>query len=120
MYGRIVNIYEPEQLKAMKPDAITEMINKDIYEDADARQEAAKLRFKGNHRAENLETALFMCPHCRKIGTLKSSGNHFGCECGLGLEFTEYGTFEPAAPFRTVGEWDEWQHEYRPRITRRK
>lgn len=111
MRGHVVNIYSPEQLKAMRPDAIADMINRDIAEDAQARQSAEKVRFRGKRRAENLETALFMCPKCRRIGTLKSSGSHFGCKCGLGVEFTEYGLFEPAAPFSTIGEWDKWQHE---------
>lgn len=111
MRGHVVNIYEPEQLKAMRPDAITAMINKDIYEDAQARQDVEKVRYRGKKRAENLETVLFMCPKCKKIGMLKSSGSHFGCECGLSMEFTEYGRFEPASPFGTIGEWDAWQHE---------
>ena len=111
MRGHVVNIYTPEQLKGMRPDAITEMINRDIFENAQERQDSEKVRFKSSRRAENLETALFMCPKCRRVGTLRSKGVNFGCECGFGVEFTEYGTFEPAAPFRTIIEWDKWQHE---------
>ncbi len=111
MRGHVVNIYEPEQLKTMRPDAITEMINRDIYEDAQARQDTERTRFRSKRRAENLETMLFMCPKCRKIGTLTSSGSHLGCSCGYGVEFTEYGELSPAEPFRTIGQWDKWQHE---------
>ena len=111
MRGHVVNIYTPEQLKGMRPEAITEMINRDIFENAQERQDNEKVRFKSSRRAENLETALFMCPKCRRVGTLKSKGIHFGCKCGFGVEFTEYGTFAPAAPFRTIIEWDKWQHE---------
>lgn len=111
MRGHVVNVYTPEQLKGMRPDAITEMINRDIFENAQERQDSEKIRYRSRRRAENLETTLFMCPKCHRVGTLKSSGVRFCCECGLDVEFTEYGEFEPASPFRTIIEWDKWQHE---------
>lgn len=109
MRGQVVNIYEPEQLKKMRPEEITELINRDIFEDAQERQKREKQRFRSKRRAEALESMLCLCPACRRVGTLKSEGIHLSCECGFKVEFTEYGTFEPAQPFETVGEWDKWQ-----------
>lgn len=111
MRGRIVNTYTPEQLKGMKPLEIESMMNADIYEDAWVRQKIEKVRFKGKNRAEGIEAALFMCPKCREIGTVSGKGNEAVCKCGLKLEFTEYGTFDPSVPFENMAQWDEWQLE---------
>ena len=109
MCGHVVNIYEPEQLKKMRPDEITALINKDIYEDAQERQKAEKQRFRSKKRAESLESMLCLCPECKRIGHMKSEGIYLSCDCGLKVEFTEYGAFEPKKPFETIREWDEWQ-----------
>ena len=65
MRGHIVNRYTPEQLKTMKPDEVTAMINRDLYEDAWARQKEETVRYKGKKLAEKIEIALFMCRSAR-------------------------------------------------------
>lgn len=111
MHGYAVNIYPPEKLKAMTVQEINDAIDTDIYEDAWERQREEQVSFKGKNRAEQIETALFMCPKCGKIGTIKGHGNTLLCECGLSLEYTEFGTFEPPQPFENIAQWDDWQHE---------
>lgn len=111
MRGVVVNTYTPEQLKTMKPLEIEAIMNADIYEDAWARQKIENLRFKGKKRAEGVEAALFMCPKCRKIGTVVGKDNEITCSCGLKVNYTESGAFDPAAPFENMAQWDEWQHE---------
>lgn len=111
IYGHPVGIYPPEKLKAMSPEEIDQLINKDIYEDAWERQKTGHIRFKSRRRAEHMETALFMCPECGGIGTLKSRGSRLQCSCGLSLEYTEEGSFEPPRPFENIAQWDDWQHE---------
>ena len=110
MRGHVVNVYKPEELKKMRPDEVAAIINRDIFEDAQQRQETEKTRFRSKRRAEALESMLCLCPKCKKVGGLRSSGIYLSCECGLKTEFTEYGVFEPAEPFRTIGEWDKWQN----------
>ena len=111
MRGRVVNTYSPEALKAMKPDEINEIINRDLYEDTWARQAEEKVAFKGKNLAENIEVALFVCPKCKRMGTVYGKGNRVKCFCGLDLEYTVSGSFEPAAPFANMAQWDAWQHE---------
>lgn len=111
VHGHVVNTYTPEQLKAMTPDEINEAINRDIYEDAWERQKKQPVRYRSRKRAEALETALFLCPKCRRIGTIRGKGHQVLCECGYRVEMTEYGTFEPAAPFENIAQWDKWQME---------
>lgn len=110
MRGRMVRTYAPEQLKAMTPQQIEDAMNADIYEDAWARQSLEKVRFKGGNRTKHIETALFMCPKCKSVGTLLGKGNAVTCSCGLHVSMNEYGTFDSPAPFENIAQWDEWQH----------
>lgn len=109
MRGHVVNIYSPEQLRKMKPDEITAAINRDIYEDAWARQRADMAPYHGKNLAGGIERALFICPVCGRVGTLAGEDNRVKCSCGLDVVLNEYGFFEPAQPFETIREWDLWQ-----------
>lgn len=113
MYGRIVNIYTPEQLHAMTAIEITEAINADIFVDAYEEQRNEKIPYKGKELASGLENALYACPSCREVCRLKSRGGIFGCACGLTVTFNEFGFFEGEnPPFETVAEWDAWQEDF--------
>lgn len=109
MRGGVVGVYTAEQLKGMKKEEILSIINSDINEDTWAAQTANPVAYKGKNRALYMESALFICPACKQVGTLKSSGNRIRCSCGLDLLFTETGFFEPAEPFDTIAKWDAWQ-----------
>ena len=112
MRGHVVGVYTPEQLKAMKPKEICETINRDIYEDAYAREAQEGVRYVGKNAAENLETMLYICPECGRVGKLRSKGDRIRCEaCGFTRRYTETGALEPAEPFANPGEWDRWQRE---------
>lgn len=112
MHGGVVGVYPPEQLKAMKKEEILDVINSDINEDTWAAQAAAPVAYKGKRRAEYLEAALFICPECKYLGTLKSEDDRLRCtHCGLELRLTETGFFEPGQPFPTIDLWDRWQLE---------
>ena len=111
VYGHVVNTYTPEQLKKMTVEEINEAINRDIYEDAWQRQKENPVRYRSCKRAEGIETLLFMCPKCKRLGTVQSKKHSVFCDCGFSTEMTEYGTFEPAQPFENVAQWDAWQLE---------
>lgn len=109
VYAHPVNVYTPEQLKAMTPAEINDAINRDIYENAWERQKTEQIRYKGKKLAEGIETALYICPHCHKIGGLKGRGNKIECTCGFSREYTETGLFREAEPFENIAQWDKWQ-----------
>ncbi len=112
MRGHVVGVYPPERLKAMKPAEIVELIDRDIYEDAFAREAEEKIRYVGKDAAENLETLLYICPQCGQVGRLRSAGVWIHCDgCGFARRYTETGGFVPAEPFANPGEWDRWQRE---------
>lgn len=117
MHGACVHVYTPEQLKAMRPEEVNAHIAEDLFEDAFARQQSEPVRYAGKRLAEGLENALFLCPKCGRVGTLKSEGDRFFCDCGLTVRYTEYGFFEGEdAPFSTVRDWDAWQEEALQRL----
>ena len=105
--GRIVNVYTPEQLKAMSADEVNAAIRRDLYVDAYAVQRREMVRFKGKHLAEHLETVLCRCPACGSLDSLHSTGDTLFCGCGFSVRYNEFGFFEgDGAPFDNVTDWD--------------
>ena len=111
MHGAPVKIYPPELLKTMTPQEINEAIDRDIFEDEWALQRESPVAFRGRRLAEGLERALYLCPGCGKIGTLRTKGDRLFCSCGLETRWTETGFFEPQTPFATIAEWERWQKD---------
>ena len=62
MRGAVVGVYPPEELKAMKGPEITALIDRDIFEDAWARQRAEHVRYRAEDRAVGIEKGFFLCP----------------------------------------------------------
>jgi len=111
--GEVVNIYTSEQIKAMSPQEITDCINRDIAENAFDRQreKAYKYYVKGN--AEGIERVLYLCPECKRIGTISSSGSEFSCSCGMHATMNKYGFFEGEdLKFDSIDKWNKWQVSY--------
>ncbi len=110
--GSLVNTYDPDKIKQMTDDEINSVLAIDLYEDAYYTQEEKQIRYVGTKLAQRLETALYICPKCNKISTLKSDKDMFFCECGLTAVYDEYGMLVGKnLPFNTVLEWDKWQEE---------
>lgn len=112
MHGEIVGVYTREQLRAMTPDEINAVINRDLHEDAYARQREDMVRYVGSDLAEDLETMLCVCPACGRAGCLSSSGGTLSCgECGAEYTYTELGFIEGCDRFDNIPDWDAWQTE---------
>jgi 1-acyl-sn-glycerol-3-phosphate acyltransferase len=111
--GRKMGEYSPENIKNMTLDELNEIIRKDLYENAFDEQKVRMVPYHGNDIAENLEIALYLCPLCGSVGTLKSRRDQFYCSCGLSLRYTSFGLFESngngGPPFQTVLDWYRWQ-----------
>ena len=116
MTGHVVKVYSPEELKAMSRQEALEHIRQDLWLDAYAVQEKEMLTYPGKNLAEHLETALFYCPVCGSVGTMRSRGDRFFCEkCGLDLRYTDKGYLEAAdgsePTYTTVLDWFNWLKE---------
>jgi len=117
MFGSVVRRFTSEDLANMTDEQVLEEISKDIYEDAYVRQDENPVRYRGENLAENIETALYLCPQCEGIGTLKSKGDSFWCNCGLKGIYTETGYLEGEnLPFSKTTDWGKWQSENLARV----
>lgn len=123
LYGEVVGIYEPGELHEMTDEQVDELIKRDLYVNAfdDQREVMGMVPYNGKNLAENIELALYCCPKCKRFGTIKSSGDSFGCDCGLLVHYPPYGFFESSdksdpPPFETMLEWDRWQKQELERV----
>lgn len=112
-HGEVVNVYTPEQLKEMTPAEITNVVRRDLFEDAYATQKVSPVLYKGKNRAVGFESSYCVCPDCMEVGTIATEGNDIFCtKCGKRTVFGEDGCFSEGFNFHTVYEWDCWQEEY--------
>lgn len=110
--GYVVGKYPAAQLRQMSAEEVNALIERDLYEDAYARQREDPVRFRGKRLAEGLETALYLCPLCGRIGTMHGDGDQLRCGCGLSVRYTELGEIKgDGVPFSTITEWDVWQSD---------
>ena len=116
VWGRQIGFYSPEELKKQKGPEIREMIDRDIYEDAFARQRIERVHYHGKNRAEDIERGFFICPKCGKQGDVRGLGDYVYCSCGLRLFYTEEGFFDPPDPVETVAEWEILQRQTLERL----
>ena len=105
--------YTIAQIAELSTEEFHKKICGDIAVDAYADNETARIAYKGRKLAENIELQTGLCPNCRKMNTIHSKGNEFGCECGMKGRMDEYGMISgEKLPFTTVTEWDQWVDEY--------
>ncbi len=108
--GSVINVYTKKQLEFMSVEEVYNHILEDLYEDAYATQKNNPVRFSSKTRAEGIESALFLCPQCKAIGSIHSKRQFFWCnKCGSRSEYNEYGYLEGDFLFNTILEWDTWQ-----------
>ena len=112
--GSVVREYSPAELQEMTVEEINEAIKNDIYVNAFEDLKKSRHQYKGKNLAEHVERVLFMCPHCKKVGTLHSQGDFLTCDCGYKVELRADGFFYPIQKkliFDNILEWDKWQKE---------
>ena len=80
--GKLVGVYEPETLKAMTDGEVQKLIEHDLYEDAFETQARLNASYRSKAPAEGLESALYLCPACGKIGCMTGRENTLTCSCG--------------------------------------
>ena len=117
MDGRVMGIYSPETLKAMSAQEVQAAIERDLWTDAYQEQAERPTRFRGRAPAEHLESMLFLCPACGKIGSLRSEKDKLFCACGHTMTFTPYGFLEDESGVQhTITALDEAQREHLARL----
>lgn len=121
MKGHVVGTYSSEELRAMTPAQITELINGDIRSDAYAEQRKLMWTYRGGDPAEGMEKYLFKCPVCGAYDRMWARGDEFGCSaCGMQGRIDEHGFLVPTAdgaknlaplPFDNTYDWIRWMEK---------
>ena len=110
--GRLIHVYEPEQLVQMSDEQISEAIITDLHEDAYETQKREPIQFRGDNLAFGLESTIFTCPKCGEMGKLHSKNDRFYCECGFEATYDVYGYLtDKDGKQYTVTELDRLQRE---------
>ncbi len=87
-------LFAPEELKAMSVSEIRDRLDAALLHDDTAWAGMLGLRFESGRRAECLELALYACPSCGGLHTLRSSGETLRCEaCGFAAAYGADGGF---------------------------
>ena len=110
--GQFVNEYSPEELSKLSVEEITEIIRRDTYVNVYEEQRKNPYDYSGENLAECVERILYVCPECKKVGTLHSKGNNLRCDCGYEVEMKSDGFFHDTGKglhYDNVLDWDLWQ-----------
>lgn len=113
LFGHVENVYTKEALKEMSAEEITNLIIKDLEENAYKRQLEDPIKYKGKKLAEGMESAVCICPKCSKIDSILTKKDKVWCsECGISSHYSQYGLFDDNFPFKTIEAWDDFQTDY--------
>jgi len=141
MTAEVSRIVSREELAAMTAGEIDDLILREIGFDEFAWNRVERQAFRGSRKAEFLESVLFFCPECGRMGAasggsdgsadviianatatnatnrgLRSEGNDFFClDCGARARIDEAGFFETIGGAKnlpdTILEWNRMQIE---------
>lgn len=110
--GRVI---EPEEYADRSPDELLAMIEEGLYVD----EGKADGLFRSEHRAEYLERAIYVCPHCG-FAKFESSGNDIRCtSCDLKVHYGEDKRLTAEGqhfPFAYMTQWYDYQKDYVNRL----
>jgi len=116
--------FSSEDLKAMRHEEILARLGEVLAHDEAAWEERTREPFEAIRRAEHIELALFMCPRCESVGSLRSFRSGLQCQaCGMSLKLDAFGRFKgrkgDLSPFATPRDWERWQASAFPERLRR-
>ena len=93
----------------MSVEQINEIIVRDLYEDAYARQTESPKKYKGKQLAHRMESMLYICPFCSAHDSMHSEKDKVECkECKQSFTYDEYGMLH-GLEFDTVKALAAWQ-----------
>ena len=109
--GEIVRILKPGEIEALSTEELTEIINRDLYEDACTTQQLAPKEYPCEAPAAGIENAFLICPECGSLESIKSEDSRFFCtQCGLEGTVDHFGTISgDRIPYNNIRDWFAWQ-----------
>lgn len=106
--GRVI---QPEEYDKLTNDELYELIREGLY----VNEAVAEGPYRSKKKAEYLERAIYVCPHCG-LAEFESHGDEAHCKtCGTTIRYGEDKTItgvKEQFPFRFVKEWYDYQKDY--------
>ena len=111
MRAYVAERIEPEELKALSPQAVYERICRGL----DVDETRVPGRYRSRRQAEYLERMLYVCPRCG-LSRFESRGDRVRClSCGLEVRYLPDKTLscaDPAFPYRFAADWYSAQENF--------
>ena len=108
MTAGVSRVIEPEEYKALSDDELMDLIRRELHVDE------AKVtgEYDCKARAEYLERAVYICPHCG-FSKFESQGHEIRClSCGRKATYGKDKRLTGDFPFEFVADWYDWQEKY--------
>lgn len=100
-----------DDYKTLTDDQLYQLICQELFVD----DSASGAMFKHKRRAEYIERAMYVCPHCG-LTTFVSNKAKFSCtKCGTAVEYGQNLRLNPTVgewPFETIGAWYDYQCDF--------
>ena len=111
MHSYVSRVIEPEVYADMSPDELLAVIEEGLYVD----EGKADGTFRSDKRAEYLERAVYVCPHCG-YAKFESRGNDITCtSCSLKVHYGEdkrLSSDDKRFPFAFLTQWYDYQKDF--------
>jgi len=118
----VSRVVQPAELATMTTAEVDDVIQRELGFNEFEWNKTAQIAFRGNRKAEHLESVLFYCPGCNKMneddmGGLISTGNELMClRCGAKIKINDTGFIEKIRYAEnvpdTILEWSRMQLEF--------
>lgn len=107
------HLLTPEQIGAMDIDTLKNTVEEYLHFSNDEWKESVDYSYVSPRRAEGLQRLMYMCPKCRGIDTMRTSGNRITCsKCGTMAVLTEKDDLTSVdIPFTKLSQWHNWEAE---------
>lgn len=102
-----------EDTKKMSLEELEEVISKNLDFSNDKWKKHNEYKFLSERRAEGIQRLFYMCPVCKKVSTIASSGNEIECSsCHVKAVITEKDDISSKnIKFKKLSQWHKWEAE---------
>jgi 1-acyl-sn-glycerol-3-phosphate acyltransferase len=105
-----------EEIKKMSVEVIQEKLTRELAYNEWEWLAKRDIRFDNYRGTEGMKKALFFCPQCMAMDSMRGFMHYFYCpRCGYGVWYTGSGLFKNrrrTVLFDNMHDWNLWQQEY--------
>lgn len=108
MTAGVTRVIEPEEYRSLSDEELMDIVRRELHVD----EAKVTVEYDCKARAEYLERAVYICPHCG-FSKFESQGHEVRClSCGRKAVYNKDKTLTGDFPFRFVADWYDWQESF--------